>query len=118
MLMADDRGFGMARHADPQTAQDAAASVDVNGRQRAVLDAVIAGGTVSSWDVAEIIHLRTGGLEVPSNCSPRLRELQDKGLVQVVGKRKSPMGRSVQVYKATGAGMESWLKGKRDENGI
>lgn len=118
MLMADDEGFGRARHTDPQTSQDAAAQVDVNGRQKAVLDAVVAAGTASSWDVAEIIHLRTGGIEVPSNCSPRLRELQDKGFVKVVGKRKSPMGRSVQVYAVTGAGLEFWLKGKRDENGI
>lgn len=83
-----------ARATDPETAKAAARSVDVQERERQVLDAIreTGGGTIR--DIAA--HMD----EEQATISSRFSGLADKGLIRQDGTKKNPSGRKAIVWRA------------------
>lgn len=90
----------LARNTDPFTSHEAAALVDLNSAEQAVLQAIIKSG--STGLIAAELPAITG---LPLNtASARTRPLVNKGFITDSGeKRKGPNGRRQIVWKAIGA---------------
>lgn len=89
------------RPSDPETSRAAAESVDVNAREREVIDAlrflVVASST---HDIQQ--HLAGYGLARDRNCiARRLTSLCRKGLVSDQGTKPGPHGRDCTAYRLT-----------------
>src|SRR5262249_58666827 len=87
---------GLVRNTDPFTSHEAAATVEVTGAEKAVLDALVAAG--DSGLIAPELATKTG---LPLNTvSARTRPLVNKGLIVDSGEtRKGPSGRRQIVWK-------------------
>jgi DNA-binding MarR family transcriptional regulator len=86
---------GAYRHNDPDTAQEAAESIDVTKLESAVLSAL--GKSVSGLTVYEIAERLDISLV---SASPRLRPLVRKGFVEDSGdRRETPSGRRAIVWR-------------------
>ena len=90
---------GLARNSDPITSFQAAESVDADGKEAAVLRALLVLGP-STWDeITERTGIRAGSI------SPRFKPLRDKDLIADSGvKRPGESGRSQTVWMLTLAG--------------
>jgi hypothetical protein len=89
---------GLYRHDDPPTSRDAAATVDVNARERECLDALRwlcrAGDT---GDLQRV--LSEHGLVRDRSCiARRLTSLARKGLVARTGTKQGPAGRQCTTW--------------------
>lgn len=98
-LPTTENVFGFARRADPDTSQQAAASVHVNQREQDVIDVLARIGEGNSYDICDAISRMRGTYEIPSNITSRISSLVSKGKLEICGKKKSPMGRKCHVYK-------------------
>ena len=98
-LPATEHVFGFARRTDPDTSQQAAASVHVNQREQDVIDVLARIGEGNSYDICNAMSRMRGTYEIPSNITSRISSLVAKGKLEICGKKKSPMGRKCHVYK-------------------
>jgi chromosome segregation and condensation protein ScpB len=84
---------GLARHTDPDTAQEAAASVDSVQLDVIVLDVLGAYPQgLTTEDIATVAGQRAWSI------SPRMKPLEARGLVVRGVKRKNRSGRSATVW--------------------
>jgi len=85
---------GLARHTDPDTSHEAAASIETTDLKNLVVGYLIASGPSSS----EQISLGLGLARV--TISPRLRPLCNEGRVREAGYAIASTGRRVIVWEA------------------
>jgi len=88
---------GLARNTDPETAKEAAKSVDVNNMEQIVLDVIrsFPNGCISQDVESELAQYRA------SSITPRYRPLMKKGLIVDTGeKRPGFSGRNQRVMRA------------------
>lgn len=93
----------LVRTTDPETSKAAAKSVDVNPREREVIDALrLLTVASSAFEIAEC--MANYGLSRDKNCvSRRLTSLTRKGLVDARGVKPGPYGRTVTAYRLASA---------------
>lgn len=83
-----------ARRRDPETSREAARSVDVQRREKAVVDALRVLGPSTSKGVAEYLRCDLAAI------SPRFAPLARKQLIRDSGKRgENPSGRSAVLWE-------------------
>ena len=105
ILLADEGGFGRARNTDPATSTEAAASVNVSEREMQVLDALFALTEGTNEGIADWLANYYARPEIPSNVSPRIKPLRDRGLVEYAGyTKKSRQGSMCKVWRLTEVG--------------
>jgi hypothetical protein len=87
---------GAARHTDPDTALDAADSIETTRREEAVLTALKESAYgLTTLQIAERLNLP------PWSVSPRIRPLRRKGLVRdSLVRAVGPSGRKLTVWEA------------------
>jgi DNA-binding MarR family transcriptional regulator len=91
----------LARNGDKLTSQEAADSLNVPERELLVLRFMLARkDPVSPYDIARVSSLPDGSV------TPRMKQLELKGLVVAVGTKMGPSGRSRTIYKITDQGAE------------
>ena len=101
-------GFGMSRSTDPSTSQVAGALVNTTERELQVIDALVhLFGEGTNEEIAAWLSQYYARPEIPSNVSPRIAPLRNKGLLVYAGyTRKSRQGRANRVWKLTPAGWD------------
>jgi hypothetical protein len=117
MLYPESQGFGMVRSSDPPTSEEAAASVDVNEREFDVLLALFNLGRGTNEEICWWLNFEFNREGIPSNISPRIKPLRNKGMVVYVDKKKGSQGVSVSIWSLTTHGT-MFVKDRLFERGL
>ena len=109
LLSLFDAVDAVARHADPATSHQAAASMDrpTLGRQRRQILAYVSDGCLTSWQIVE--RAQVDGCRIQQNVAARrLTDLHEMGLISPLGYTlPGSTGRQLTCWALTHAGREA-----------